>query len=556
MICQECLENYIHELAVNENIFMTCQRIFAPIGELYHIGKLVCSFCVSRTIYTVEGDSREELLYKYDGEIKEEPDYIKEFITGEKGNVKLILYRRAGQPGFTAEEQRDMDMVLNLLFISCGRWRLINMVRKSSLTDALTGLVNSGGFLTHLDELLEKNELIQYNGFFINLERFSLVNKRFGAKETDAIIVRYAHAIRNSLEEGECLGRLGGDNFVALIRKENMDKFSDMLRGVTVYGVLDGKQVPVTVAAKAGALVIDENVKSSGNVINDCAMALNLAKRGKGETVVYATPQLKEKLYKDKQVAFRFEEALNKHEFLVYYQPKVCIKDYSLAGAEALARWKHHDMMICPGDFIPVYEQNGMICRLDFYVLEQVCRDIVKWDAMGLKPLRISVNFSRRHLLNPHLAEDIVNVLDRYGIDKERIEIELTETMDEEEKGLLIAFVNKIKQYQVATSIDDFGAGYSSLNLLRSFPADVLKIDKSLIDEMVDADKVVLSNIVRMASELNMEVIAEGVENVTQMEYLRSVNCNMVQGFLFDKPLPETEFEGRIRRWWYEAPEQ
>ena len=555
MICQECLENYIQELAVNENIFMACQRIFAPIGELYHIGKLVCSFCVSRTIYTVEGDSREELLYKYDGEVKEGPDYIKEFVTGEKGNVKLILYRRLGQPGFTSEEQRDMDIVLNLLFLSCGRWRLINMVKKSSLTDALTGLVNSGGFLSYADELLKKNELVQYNGFFINLERFSLVNKRFGAKETDTIIIRYADAIRRSLAEGECLGRLGGDNFVALIRKENMDRFSDMLRGVTIYGMLDGKQVPVTIAAKAGALVIDESVKSSGNVINDCAMALNQAKRGKkGETVVYATQQLKEKLYKDKQVAFRFEEALIKHEFLVFYQPKVCTNDYSLAGAEALVRWKHQDMMISPGEFIPVYEQNGMICRLDFYVLEQVCRDIVKWDTMGLKPLRISVNFSRRHLLNPNLAEDIVAVLDRYGVERDRIEIELTETMDEEESGLLIAFVKKIKQYHVATSIDDFGAGYSSLNLLRSFPADVLKIDKSLIDELVEVDRVVLSNIIRMASELKMDVIAEGVETRQQMEYLKSVSCNMVQGFLFDSPIPEEEFEGRIRQWWYKMP--
>ncbi|MGN1187633.1 MAG: EAL domain-containing protein, partial [Lachnospiraceae bacterium] len=513
MICGECLERFIRLLAVNDNIFMVCQNAFAEFGAAYHIGMLTGTFQVAETVYTVGGSNWEDILFKQDGELKDRPDYTREFVTGEKGHVRFDLYRTAGQPGFTQEEQQDLDVVLDVLFMSCGRWRLINMLKKGSLTDALTGLVNAGGFLTHVDELLEKNELIQYNAYFMNLERFSLVNKRFGAKETDTIIARYADALRDFLTEGECVGRLGGDNFVALIKKERRELFENLLRGVTVYGMLNGEKIPVTVAAKAGGLVIDETVTNNGNIINDCAMALNVARRGKQEMVVYVTDDIKEKLYKEKQVAFRFEEAVKNHEFLVYYQPKVCLDDYSLAGAEALVRWKHQDMMINPGDFIPVYEQNGMICKLDFYMLEQVCRDIVKWKEMGLKPLRVSVNFSRKHLFNPNLAEDIVAVLDRYGVERSRIEIELTETMDEEESGLLISFVKKIKQYHVATSIDDFGAGYSSLNLLRSFPADVLKIDKSLIDELVEVDRVVLSNIIRMASELKMDVIAEGVES-------------------------------------------
>ena len=141
-------------------------------------------------------------------------------------------------------------------------------------------------------------------------------------------------------------------------------------------------------------------------------------------------------------------------------------------------------------------------------------------------------------------------------MERDRIEIELTETADEAESGLLLAFVKKMQECHVAISIDDFGTGYSSLNLLRSFHADVLKIDKSFIDSLGDNDRIVLSNIIRMASELKMDVIAEGVENRNQMEYLKSVNCDMVQGFLFDKPMPEEQFEERMQKWWYQLPTQ
>lgn len=556
MICGECLERFIHLLAVNENIFKACQNAFTEIGTTYHIGRLTVDFRVESTLYTVGGSHSEDVLFRQDGEVKDIPDYIREFVTGEKGHVQFCLYRMAGQPSFTGEEQRDLDVVLDVLFMCCGRWRLINQIKKVSLTDGLTGLVNAGGFLTYVDELLEKQELAQYNAYYLNLERFSLVNKRFGVKETDIIIKRYADALNGFLTEGECVGRLGGDNFVALIKKERTEQFLALVQGVTVYGMLGERKVPISIGAKAGGLVIDETVTSCGNVISDCAMALNMARRASGKNVVFVTDDMKEKAYMEKQVAFRFEKAIREKEFLVYYQPKVCLDDYSLAGAEALVRWRHQGRMLSPGDFIPVYEQNGMICTLDFYVLEQVCQDIVKWQEKGLKPLRVSVNFSKKHLLNMHLAEDIVDVLDKYGISRDRIEIELTETADEKESGLLIDFVKKMKEYHVAISIDDFGTGYSSLNLLRSFPADVLKIDKSFIDELGGKDKVVLSNIIRMASELKMDVIAEGVEKRQQMEYLKSIHCDMVQGFLFDRPMPEDAFEERIQAWWYQPPQE
>ena len=245
-------------------------------------------------------------------------------------------------------------------------------------------------------------------------------------------------------------------------------------------------------------------------------------------------------------------ESLYKGEFKAYYQPKVDTETYQIVGAEALARWEHEGRLVPPVEFVPVLEQNGMICMLDFYVLEQVCKDIRDWLQKGIEPVRVSVNLSRKHLANPNLAEDIMNVLNKYETESKYIEVELTETVDEAESAQLVDFMEKMKDKKVALSIDDFGTGYSSLNMLRSFPVDVLKLDRTFLNSLEENDRIVLSNIIRMASELNMDVVAEGVENWQQMDYLKKMACKVVQGFLFDKPMPKEVFEEKLRTGKYE----
>lgn len=440
-----------------------------------------------------------------------------------------------------------MDTVLTVLFFHSGRWRLINHVKKLSLTDGLTGLPNSGGFLTYVDELLERKELSRYNAYYFNLTRFSLVNKRFGARETDMIIVRYSEKLQEFLHLGECVGRLGGDNFVALILKEHTEEFLKLLSGVQTYGMLRNQKIPVEISAIAGVFGIDESVRHCGVVIDECATAFNYAKHIENKPYVFASEAIRQRVLREKQVASGFAEALHNGEFKAYYQPKVETEHYRIVGAEALARWEHDGRLIPPVEFVPVLEQSGMICMLDFYILEHVCRDIREWLGKGIKPVRVSVNLSRRHLSNPNLAENVLDILNKYELESKYIELELTETVDESESNQFIDFMRKMKQHNVALSIDDFGTGYSSLNLLRSFPADVLKLDKAFLDCLEENDRIVLSNIIRMAYELHMEVVAEGVENRQQMEYLKNMSCMVVQGFLFDRPMPKSAFEEKLK---------
>lgn len=552
MICEECLKEYIDRLVTADDTIKVSGQALSGIAEKYNIGKIDMLFAVSDSDFTKGGERKEYTLFAISDEVNETPSYSKQYQTGEGGNVQYTLYCKKGAETFSQENLRDLDVVLDILFFHCGRWRLINHVKKLTLTDKLTGLLNSGGFLSYAEELMNRKELQKYNAYYFNLARFSLVNRRFGAEETDTIIVRYAGELRKFIQDGECIGRLGGDNFVALILKERTAAFLEYISNVKTYGMLGEQKIPIEISATAGVFEIDESVVHPGMVIGECATALDIAKHIEKKPFVYASEEIRQKRLKERQVVSGFAEDLRNGNFKAYYQPKVETENYHIVGAEALARLEHNGKLVPPVEFVPILEQNGMICLLDFYILEQVCKDIRDWLKRGIEPVRISVNLSRKHLANPDLAENIMDILGKYELESKYIELELTETVDEAEAKQIIEFMKKMKKHKIALSIDDFGTGYSSLNLLRSFPVDVLKLDRTFLESLEGNDKIVLSNIIRMASELQMSVVAEGVETRQQMDCLRQLNCKVVQGFLFDKPMPRPVFEERMKKGIYE----
>ena len=226
------------------------------------------------------------------------------------------------------------------------------------------------------------------------------------------------------------------------------------------------------------------------------------------------------------------------------------MQSQSLCGCEALVRWKRNGQIVPPNDFLPVLEKEASICKLDFYVFHRVCEDIHSWIQAGYEPVRVSSNFSRLHLRNPHLTEDILNTMKEFDIDSKYIEIELTEASDFEDKVAMQQFVDGLRQHGITVSIDDFGTGYSTFNAIKDLNVNVIKLDKSLLDhiggENTHHDEVVIRNMVNMINELNLEVVAEGVENTKQLNFLQHAKCSTIQGFLFDKPLTKEDFEKRL----------
>lgn len=242
--------------------------------------------------------------------------------------------------------------------------------------------------------------------------------------------------------------------------------------------------------------------------------------------------------------------AIQNKEFLVYFQPKVSISDRRIAGAEALVRWMCDGQILPPVKFIPFCERTGLVIDIDFYVLEETCRKMREWMDKGIELVRISVNFSKYHFNEAGVAEKIYGVIEKYHIPTEYIEVEFTETAYLDKEEILEYTVDKLRSYGIKSSIDDFGSGYSSLNLLQNMDFEVVKLDKSLLGKGVENQKAkkVISSIIHMAKELEMEVLAEGVETPEEYNLLKDLNCDIVQGFLFDKPLPESDFERRLRK--------
>jgi len=219
-----------------------------------------------------------------------------------------------------------------------------------------------------------------------------------------------------------------------------------------------------------------------------------------------------------------------------------------------LARWFCNGIVLYPTEFVPILEQEGMVASLDLYVLEKTCEFIREWIDNGITPVPVSVNFSRRDLTYKDLAKEILETIDSFGIDRKFIEIEVTETASEDERVLMTNFLSRLKDADISTAIDDFGTGYSSLSTLRDFPVSVIKIDRSFInnDELNTSDEIVLRNIVAMANELGIDVVTEGVERPDQTQLLKNVGCHVVQGFLYDNPMPKKDFEKRLQKGVYD----
>lgn len=272
--------------------------------------------------------------------------------------------------------------------------------------------------------------------------------------------------------------------------------------------------------------------------------------KGTGVAVKFSD-DIQKIMMQNQSIIANFMAALEEREFQVYYQPKVNIKDKTLCGAEALVRWQRDGKLISPMQFIPQLEREGSIIKLDYYMLEEVCRFLRKWMDEGHAPICISVNFSRKHLDEDDMVEHIVSILDEHDIAHRYIEIELTESEDFQNYEIMTNIVNELSEAGIGTTMDDFGTGFSSLNMIKKLDLKVIKIDKSFIPLETDypgkdKDMIMFCNIVTLLRELGKKTIAEGVETQQQLGYLENAGCDIVQGYVFDKPLCEADFRMRL----------
>ncbi|MBP5331681.1 MAG: EAL domain-containing protein [Lachnospiraceae bacterium] len=529
--------------------------ILTDVSNFFRLSKGVTEFYKTISQEKI-GDG--EVLIDFDNGKEGKPVIARRLVTRSMAVVKGTLYQSPDVEPLDDDEKRRLDIMLRALLSFVSRNRLLNAVERMGFFDE-NNYPNLRSFKRAIEAINTEHSLTEYTAACFNLRNFTLINQEIGREKADIAMHNYFLLLTSLVGKDGIVCRMGGDNFVAIFRNELTERVKDAFLGAPVfYDESNDKRIQIS--ARAGLFSIPpEFILEHYGFITEKIISTALVARqdGSGPIVKYENTllTLKEKHMK---LQAKILHALDNNEFEVYYQPKVDIRNGNIIGAEALCRWKCDGKVIAPSEFIPILEQSMEICRLDFHMLDLVCRDIRRWLAAGRKAIKISVNLSRKHLVDVDILDHILEVIDRYEVPHRYIEIEFTETTSEVGFAQLKHLVRGLQDEGIYTAVDDFGVGYSSLNTIREIPWNVLKIDKCFLPQ--DTDKkssntsLMYTHVVSMGRDLGLECITEGVETVKQVETLRNCRCYFAQGYIFDKPLPADKFEKRLDNPHYDVP--
>ncbi|MDB9375856.1 EAL domain-containing protein [Nodularia sphaerocarpa] len=445
--------------------------------------------------------------------------------------------------------KHEESTLLTMAASISGAWQrqqVFGKIRFQALHDLLTGLPNRLLF----DELLNKaipNSVRNKESLavmFLDLDRFKVINDTLGHTLGDRLLQDVAQRLNNSLRGGDTVARWGGDEFIILLpRVQYLEEVSlvaqRILQGLEDVFYLDGHELYVS--GSIGIALLDKYSPDAETLIQHADTALYYAKDKGRNNYQFYTNTLNTKNPELLTLEKSLRYALERKELMVYYQPKINISTRQITGMEALLRWQHPDMgLIAPNVFIPLAEASGLIIPIGEWVLRTACIQNKAWQQEGFPPLNIAVNLSPQQFRQPKLVETVAKILTQTDLDPEFLELEITETTAIEDLDFSKTVLQSLEQMGVKLSIDDFGTGHSSLSRLQLLPFHNLKIDKSFIQQLTKDVKAahIVQAIVTLGKSLELKLTAEGVENQEELDFLASIHCDDVQGFLFYKPLP------------------
>ncbi len=409
--------------------------------------------------------------------------------------------------------------------------------------DDLTGFFNKAGFEDMARKQLNAlpaDRICMLAAF--EVASFRAYKELYGYVEGDKLLLTIAELIRELLREGDVAARFYSDHFVWLISGNSNEAILSVLRQL----LESAKSHDPSFSLCGGIYLVRDRSTPVAEMVEKASVAKDLMKADYKTGITIYSESMLEMQLQDAAMAANMMKGLQNGEFVEYYQPKYSTDTETIIGAEALVRWKKPDgELVVPGKFIALFERNGFIRKLDFYVFERVCRFLAESKAAGLPVLPVSVNFSRVHMHDWTFPQRLHKLAQKYGAEPRNLEIELTESafiMDTAQQRKL---VDSIRRYGFTVSIDDFGSGYSSLNMLKDFEVDTLKIDTKFLEGFEHGGKVgtVVTSVIRMAKWLGLPVVAEGVETREQVDFLRSLGCEMIQGFFYSTPMPREDYE-------------
>ena len=512
------------------------------IVQILHIGRIVFYEYMDMNSEMTDDPSVENVYYSSES-FNEDDCIINRLLISTGSIAKLVVYPVGGYE-WDGEERELVKGFLQILSTVKSRLRMKEYMDYAVFHEMEHGYYNAFYFNKMIGMVHRLEKMADYSIIFINLVNISGLNTLLGRSKADKVMLRFTGMVSDMLETPECLCRMGGDNFCILIRDSKVEAALEILQG-THFDIGGGAVDRVKLGAYCGVYNCTGKETDISECMDYAQSSMMMAKTDKNSPVQYYDQSMIDLMKKTRLIESCFKAAIRNNEFEAYYQPKINLENYKLIGAEALCRWNRSGQRIMPDEFIPVLERSRRICTLDYYILECVCRDISGWMKAGKHPVRVSSNFSRKHLSNPDFVNDIIEIVDKYNVPHSLIVIEITETTTEADLKRLSEVVSGFRKAGFEVSVDDFGVGYSSMSMIKDIPFTEIKIDKSFLNkaDISDRDMVMMKHIISMAEELGMSTIAEGVEIPEHIKLLRKYGCFHGQGYFFNKPLQRSEFE-------------
>ena len=425
--------------------------------------------------------------------------------------------------------------------------------KEKAYKDSVANISSMEKFRIDVEPILKAESKKDYYVIVLDIDKLKVVNALYGYEKGDMVIAFLAKMLQMDLKEGDFATRSNADNFVVLKRAASEEEVSTYLNNLflNVNNAIAERHYNYYMMIKAGIYQIEDMDNNISSIIDKAGMAKKTIGQIYKSTYAFYSDLMRQKAIEEKNLENEMETALEEKQFCIFLQPQIDLATKKIVSAEALVRWIHPERgMIPPFKFIPIFETNGFISKLDMFVWEEAARTLKKWKDNNQIMVPIAINLSRVDVEQESVMEQLLGLSDKYDLGNQWIKMELTESVYSDEGTLIMERMKNIRDHGFKVAVDDFGSGYSSLNMLKKMPIDILKIDKSFLDvdmNMDIKDEIVIRDVISMGKHLNLQIIVEGVETQEQSDFLESIGCDIVQGYYYGRPMPIEDFERALK---------
>lgn len=558
--CLEAILNHKVDAAVQSDLKINELIIYDKYKELQNLKFIPANYAAAFTIYiddpvmvnilnkTLNGITDTSLATIVNNNIQHiavQQMSLMEFISQYKGyfilSVVLLVAINAAGLGYRKYKEEKKN-------------------KEKAYRDSVANISSMEKFRIDAEPILSSDNKLHYYLISIDVDQFKLINDLFGYEEGDRVIAYLAKVMQDALGKESFISRSNADRFVILKKAEQLSEVEQYLRQIfdTVEADIERVSGDYRLILKAGVYKIIEEDYVLSSIIDKASMAKANMEVGHESCFGLYSEAMRQKAIDEKKMENDMERALETGQFKVYLQPQVDLKTKKIVSAEALVRWIDSEKGIVPPfKFIPLFEKNGFICKVDYYVWEEVIKMLARWREDQQIMVPISINLSRVDIQKMGMIEDLMTLFEKYSVESKWVKAELTESVCLENDKIIMDKMEILKSHGLKIAIDDFGSGYSSLHMLKEMPIDILKIDKSFLDytgEMQEKDEILIRDVVELGKHMHMQIITEGVETLEQSIFLEGIGCDIAQGYYYGRPMPIEEFELALEKnYWMEG---